>query len=122
MFYNTNKPSYIRFPDGKLGARPSDGHKEWFNGEIYTWDNEIDHWSDSSGKIFHPIENWNEEDSSLPRGAFSNKTQEKSESERMKEFFFSKKSYGCECGAWAVDGAKHSSYCRLYVKEGGNGN
>jgi hypothetical protein len=119
----------VVYPDGIVRNCPKDGDKFVHNGETYTWDIWLGEWVDWKGDIIRFKEtegtpsmygNWiNPEYQQLPlanlEGENANK---KSEKEKLKDFFFPKNTEGCECGAWITGSDKHSSYCKLYKKEG----
>jgi hypothetical protein len=114
--------SDVVWPDGKRKRRPKDGERFIHNGRTYEWDEVIERWVNERGEIARFDK---EEDDMYQYGfdgygdGFSQyqepkKSAEKTEGEKLRDFFFPKNIHGCECGAWITGSPKHSEGCKLY--------
>jgi hypothetical protein len=119
--------SSVVYPDGVKRGRPRDGERFAYNGEIYTWDNQIERWSNWRGKIVEfkekedPVlsmyDNWTHAECQPPLTNYEDEAKKKTEGEKLRDFFFPKNELGCECGVWLTGSDRHSKHCKLYREE-----
>jgi hypothetical protein len=92
-------------------------------GGCQEWDNLIERWVNERGEIarfedesVHPygFDGYMDGFSQYPE---PKKATEKTEGEKLRDFFFPKNTHGCECGAWITGSPKHSKGCKLYQED-----
>ncbi len=100
----------ILYPDGSWGQRPFPTQREYdpITNQNYTWDDVIEKWVDYKGDIFYPTEKklptqislWDSVQDFVEPEVSATRTESKSN--------------GCDCGVWATDSDRHSTWCKLY--------
>jgi len=114
----------VVWPDGRRRHRPKDSERFTYGGRTYTWDNEIERWVDERGEIakFGGQDDKHQYiygyagyvDDSSHNQEPKKVVIEKTEGEKLRDFFFPKNTQGCECGTWVTGSSRHSQNCKLY--------